>query len=138
MDCPRCQSSHHCKAGIVNGRQRYRCNACHYHYTVLQKSDVKSQDMHRMALEMYLEGVGFRSIGRLLRISYGTVYQWIRQYGRKASLPIKTPSIPFVELDEIHSYVGQKKTTAGRGLLLIDLESGFSLLSAATAPQKRV
>ncbi|WP_436405195.1 helix-turn-helix domain-containing protein [Moraxella lacunata] len=28
---------------------------------------------------MYLEGLGFRSIGRVLNISYGTVYQWVKQ-----------------------------------------------------------
>jgi transposase-like protein len=88
MDCPRCKSSHYCKDGIVKGRQRYRCKVCCYHYTVVGKSDVKPADMHRKALEMYLEGLGFRAIGRLLRISYGTVYYWIRKYGSTATLPV--------------------------------------------------
>jgi len=26
---------------------------------------------------MYFEGLGFRAIGRILKISYGTVYQWV-------------------------------------------------------------
>jgi hypothetical protein len=36
----------------------------------------------------------------------------------------------------MHTYVGQKKTTAGYGLLLIDMESGISLLSVETVRQK--
>jgi insertion element IS1 protein InsB len=34
-----------------------------------------------MALELYLEGLGFRAIGRVLRMSYVTVYYWIKEWG---------------------------------------------------------
>ena len=56
-------------------------------YTVERKSDIKTLDAKRLALEMYLEGLGFRSIGRVLKISYGTVYAWIKEWGSKVSLP---------------------------------------------------
>jgi len=52
-------------------------------------------------------------------------------------LPQRKEAIDIVELDEIHTYVASKKTTVGYGLLLIDLENGLSLLSAATAPLKQ-
>jgi transposase-like protein len=137
MQCPRCGSENHCKDGIVQGRQRYKCKECKYHYTVFKKSDVKSSNTKRMAFEMYLEGLGFRAIGRILRISYGTVYQWVKQWGSRLELPKRNEAIEFVELDEMHTYVGSKKTTNGYGLLLIDMESGFSLLSVGTDQQKR-
>jgi transposase-like protein len=38
---------------------------------------------------MYLEGIGFRGIGRVLDISYGTVFQWIKKAGKAASPPRK-------------------------------------------------
>ena len=104
MDCPKCKQTKHCKAGFTKGRQRYKCKSCGYYYTVEKKSDVKSEETRRMALEMYLEGVGFRSIGRLLRISFGTVYQWIKKWGEQVDLSIRTESISIVELDELHSY----------------------------------
>jgi hypothetical protein len=44
-------------------------------------------------------------------------------------LPKRQEGIAVVELDEMHTYVGQKKTIDGYGLLLIDMENGFSLLS---------
>ena len=90
-----------------------------------------------MALEMYLEGLGFRAIGRILKISYGTVYQWVKEWGSKVDLPQRKEAVDIVELDEIHTYVASKKTTAGYGLLLIDLENGSSLLSVEIAPQKQ-
>ena len=53
------------------------------------------------------------------------------------SLPRRATPVKTVELDEMHTYVGQKKTTAGYGLLLIDLEKGISILSVATAQQSQ-
>ena len=136
MDCPKCQSAEHCKAGHAKGRQRYKCKLCGHYYTVESKSDVKPEAVRRMALEMYLEGVGFRSIGRLLKISYGTVYQWVKKLGKQIDLPVRAEPVGIVELDELHSYVAQKKTIAGHGLLLIDFQNGLSLLSVETAPRQ--
>ena len=82
MDCPRCESIDDCKAGILRGNQRYRCKSCKYHYTVRKHRNEKSEETKKLALPMYLEGLGFRAIGRLLEISYGTVYQWVRKYGQ--------------------------------------------------------
>jgi transposase-like protein len=115
MDCPRCKSMKHCKAGFVGGRQRHKCKECGYYYTVDRKSDVKTSETKRLALDMYLEGLGFRAIGRILKISYRTVYVWVREWGSKVSLPRKDVSISIVELDEMHTYVGQKK-------LLLDMD----------------
>jgi len=75
MDCPKCKRIEHLKSGIVQGHQRYTCKSCNYHYTVLAKSDVKSANTRRMTFERYLEGLAFRAIGRILKTSYGTVYQ---------------------------------------------------------------
>ena len=138
MDCPKCKSSRHIKDGIVNNRQRYKCKDCLYRYTVERKSDVKTVETKRLALDMYLEGLGFRSIGRVLKISYGTVYSWVKEWGSKVSLPRRESPVEIVELDEMHTYVGQKKTTVGYGLLLIDLEKGISILSVATVQQPLV
>lgn len=137
MDCPKCKSSSYVKDGIVQNRQRYRCKECHYRYTVAEKSDVKSPEIRRLALEMYLEGLGFRSIGRILRISYGTVYSWVKKWGDAVELPVSKEAVEIVELDEMHSYVGEKKTTVGYGLLLIDLEKGTSILSVGTDPPRQ-
>ncbi|KAA6345553.1 hypothetical protein EZS27_006911 [termite gut metagenome] len=137
MDCPRCGSLNYRKDGFVNSRQRYECKECGYHYTVAKKSDVKSAETRRMALKLYLEGQGFRAIGRLLQISYGTVYAWVKDWGSKVDLPKKEEGVEFMELDEMHTYVGSKKTTVGSGLPLIDSEKDLSLLSVGTVPHKQ-
>jgi transposase len=99
-----------------------------YYYTVSQKADTSNQSQRRLALTLYLEGLGFRSIGRILGFSHVAVYNWIKSFGEQIE-GVKQKKATIVEIDEMHSYVGNKKTIAGSGLLLIDLASASSMLS---------
>ncbi|GIM58998.1 hypothetical protein CAPN007_12060 [Capnocytophaga canimorsus] len=109
MKCTRCQSLNKIKAGFVGGRQRYKCKDCGYFFSVEKKSDVKTPEQKCLTLQMYLEGLGFRAIGRILNISYGTVYRWVKKWGESVEFPQNEEPIEIVELDEIHSYVQSKK-----------------------------
>lgn len=52
-------------------------------------------------------------------ISHVTVLNWVRKYGKDLSFLRKEDSkSKEVEVDELHSYVGDKKTTYGSGVLL--------------------
>ena len=130
QECPRCKSQQFIKSGIVKERQRYKCKECAYYYSVFQKSDTSNQSQRRLALTLYLEGLGFRSIGRILGFSHVAVYNWIKSFGEQIET-VKQKEATIVEIDEMHSYVGNKKTIAGSGLLLIDLASASSMLSLA-------
>ena len=66
MDCPKYGGKVHCKDGIVQGRQRYLCKGCRYRYTVERRAGTGDKATKRQALELYLNGLGFRSIGRIL------------------------------------------------------------------------
>ena len=136
--CPGCGSADRTKDGIIKQRQRWKCKGCNKRYTVERPSDVRPPETRRLALELYLEGLGFRAIGRVLKVSYVTVFGWIKEYGSRAGELKSEQSVEVVELDEMHTYVGNKKTTAGYGLLLIDIENGSSLLSVETEASGRV
>ncbi len=64
----------------------------------------------QMALRLYLEGVSFRAIGRLLSVNYVSVINWVNAH--EASLPDdvldKTPA-DTVEVDELFTFIAQKK-----------------------------
>lgn len=65
-----------------------------------------------MALELYLEGLGFRAIERVLGVSHVSVMKWVEKYGKdlnfvKAEGENKEAKI--IEIDEICTYL-QKKT----------------------------
>ena len=48
----------------------------------------------------------------------------------------RTRGVEIVEMDEMHTYIGVKKTIAGSGLLLIDMERAFSRALWAPATRK--
>ena len=70
--CPKCSSEKYGKDSIVKGKQRYRCKSCDFRHAVQHRG--KSPDVKRQTLELYLEGLGFRSIGRFLKCSHTVSY----------------------------------------------------------------
>jgi len=123
MDCPKCQSKNNVKNGIAGNRQRYRGKNCFYNYTFPQRG--KPKEMKKMALRLYLEGLGLRSIGRLLSVSHVSVMNWIKNFGEKLEELESDNQLEVVEMDEMHTYIGAKKTIVGYGLLLTDLENNL-------------
>ncbi|MCP4747604.1 MAG: IS1 family transposase [Desulfobacteraceae bacterium] len=93
--------------------------------------------MKRQALELYLKGLGFRSIGRFLKCSHASVYNWIKSFGEAANELRSDSVLEVVKMDEMHTYIGSKKTTAGYGLLLIDMGKDSSTAYCATATQRQ-
>jgi len=91
-----------------------------------------------MALHLYLEGLGFRSISRILKVSNVAVLNWIKAFGLEIeknhgeSAPIKV-----VELDEVHTYIQSKKTIAGSGWLLIGMEEDMLISCLVQGEQKQ-
>ena len=138
MKCPNCISERKVKSGIIKERQRYKCKDCGCNFTVEIKSTAKPKSMKKQALHLYLEGLGFRSIGRFLGVSNVSVLNWIKSFGESvASLHSAKDEIEVVELDEMHSYIGSKKTIVGFGLLLIDMEKDLSISLLATGALKQ-
>ena len=105
--CPRCVKENCVKDGIVRGRQRWRCRECGCRHTVQQRG--KEAHLKRQAVELYLEGLGFRSIGGFLRVSHVAVYNWIRSLGGKLEELRSANAIELVEMDEMHTTIGSKK-----------------------------
>lgn len=137
MNCPKCNKSEKVKNGIVRDLQRYKCKNCGFNFTVHKRSNEYPKSIRKKALQLYLEGLGFRSIGRILEVSNVTILNWIRSFGEEVqSLQCDSQEIKMVELDEIHSYIGNKKTTVGYGLLLIDMEKDSSISLLATEVMK--
>lgn len=138
MKCPKCLCAKRVKSGIIKGNQRYKCKDCGCNYTVEVKSTAKPKLMKKHALHLYLEGLGFRSIGRVLGVSNVSVLNWIHRFGKEVlELNSESQKIEMVELDEMHSYLDSKKTTVGNGLLLIDMGKDSSISLLAIEAMKR-
>jgi hypothetical protein len=123
------------KDGIVKSRQRYFCRDCKHRFTVEQVG--KPNKIRRDALILYLEGLGFRSIGRYLNVSHVAVFNWIKSFGERLDDFRNPEDIEVVELDEMHTYIGSKKTTVGSGLLLIEMGTDSSIVKLVRVEQKQ-
>lgn len=115
MKCLRCQSEAVVKRGKnASGSQRYLCKACGRHFTPQPKLMGYPPDIRRQAVAMYVDGQNFRRIGRNLNVNYQSVANWVNAAGaRAAATPIPRPAVSeeaTVELDELFTFVGDKKT----------------------------
>jgi len=137
MKCPRCKGDNFVKNGIIKGQQRYRCKSCGLNYSVEFKSTATRDYTRRFALMLYLEGLGFHSIGRLLHVSHVSVIKWVRRYGKQLEELKNDKPVNVVEMDELHTYIGSKKATAGYGLQLIERQEStlISLLETGALRQ---
>ncbi|MGZ8908008.1 MAG: transposase-like zinc-binding domain-containing protein [Methylobacter sp.] len=108
MNCPQCSWADCSKDGIVNGKQRYRCKSCGYRPTV-QYRGISPAIIKRQALQLYLEGFGFRSIGRFLKCSHVAVYNWIRAHGESIEAIRSAAGVDVVERDEMPTISVLKK-----------------------------
>jgi transposase len=95
--------------------------------------------LKKLALQLYVEGLGFRSIGRILKVSQVSIMNWIKKFGEMAvDTPELVPPSSIIEMDEIHTYVREKKTTFGFGLQLTDSERGLLISRLGAEPKQLV
>jgi hypothetical protein len=115
-------------------RQRYLCKNCRFYFTTGHRG--KPPALRCQALQLYLEGLGFRGIGRFLRVSNVTVLNWIKSFGREVAARHQPEGgLPVIEMDELHSFVESKKNLAGFGWLLIGMGKDGSISCLAIAQQ---
>lgn len=65
----------------------------------------------------------------MLQVSNVTVLNWIREFAEQVE-PIRSPEsmVETVEIDELCTYLHEKKTSSGSGWLLIATGTGSSVL----------
>lgn len=128
-NCPKCHAAEATKSGVVAGRQRYKCKQCGYYYTVAKTG--KEIDSHYVikALQLYLEGVSYREIERLLGVSHVSVMNWVKKYGVTA--PRQTDYHPTHQLltqKELVEFFQQPDNVRGAGVVVTEVGDKFMLL----------
>ncbi len=122
MHCPKCISEDYVKSGFTKRKQRYKCKKCGCNFTQSHSKNY-SFKVKFQAAKLYLEGLGFRSIGRILGVSNVTVLNWIRQFGQitrayvQTKLPEDIHEIEVIEIDEMWHFTQKKNESSGSGSL---------------------
>ena len=114
--CPHCQSAERqVKSGFNRtGSRRLQCQLCRRQYTPEPNPLGYDDKTREAALKLYLEGNGFRRIGRLLSVNHQSVANWVtaahmRLQAKKAPVP-EAESAGTLEMDELFTFVGAKKS----------------------------
>lgn len=110
--CPYCQSpERQVKCGFNRtGSRRPQCQSCRRQYTPEPNPLGYDEKTREAALKLYLEGDGFRRIGRLLGVNHQSVPNWVT--AAHARLPAEQAggAAGTLEMDELFTFVGGKKS----------------------------
>ena len=64
------------KNGFTRGHQRFLCKTCNRNQICIDRRIKHSNSKRHLAISMYLNGAGFRSIGRVLNVSFLDQKSW--------------------------------------------------------------
>lgn len=127
--CPRCQDVNIVKAGIIKERQRYLCKSCNYYFTV-NKVGKKIDDYYvTKALQLYLEGLSYREIERILGVSHVSVSSWVKKYN--ISRPPHSdfhPTYKVFKQSELLDYLSKENNIKGSGIVITEFGDKYMMI----------
>ncbi len=106
MKCKYCFKNRCIKKGVRNSTQRYQCKNCSkyqlkdYKYKLFEINDEKN------IISLNAEGVGIRSISRVLGYSKGTISRKILELSKRVVRPIYAQYNQTYEVDEMCTFIG--------------------------------
>jgi transposase len=125
--CKFCGGVHLVKNGFVHGSQRYKCRDCDRNPIVGDKRVRYDNRTRALAVAMYLNSCGFRSIGRVLDVPFQLVHHWIKRAGTIVEAAVAAQKdapreIAILEMDELFTYIQKNRGKSEYGWLLIGTE----------------
>ena len=117
--CPKCGSLKHVKAGFVRNRQRFYCKEYNHHFTINNKG--VASEIKRLALHLYLEGMGYRAISRVTGVSDVAIAKWINPV-KDSLLPMRKKQVRITNLHKLEHFFITKELFNKYGWLLIGIE----------------
>jgi transposase-like protein len=128
-ECPNCKSARYIKSGIINNRQRYKCKECHYFFTVNKVGKKIDEYYVNKALQLYLEGLSYREIERILGVSHVSIINWVKKY--KIKRPENTnyhPTYKILNANELSIYFSKPSNIKGSGVIVTELGDKYMLI----------
>lgn len=129
LACPKCKGDHIVKSGVINEKQRYLCKGCNYYFTVNKIGKKIDNYYVTKALQLYLEGLSFREIERILGVSHVTVSNWVKEFKvKKPSHGDYHPTYRIYSHIELVEYLKNKDQLSGAGMIITELGDKFMLI----------
>jgi len=125
MECRFCLSDNAIKSGKVRQKQRYKCKSCCKHFITDFVSRGVDISIKLQALALIKEGVAFRAVARLIKVSLSAVLKWFKNKALVVKEIVNNRSIDqikkidVVEIDEMWHYTQKNREKYGYGLLFL-------------------
>ena len=127
--CPRCQQKNVVKSGIVNERQRFLCKDCHYYFTVKKLGKQIDSYFVTKALQLYLEGLSYREIERIIGVSHVTISSWIKKYNiKRPSHSEFHPVYKVFKQNELVDFIHNEENIKGFGLIITEFGDKYMMI----------
>ncbi len=128
-NCPSCKSTSFVKAGIVKEKQRYKCKKCSYFFTVNKVGKQIDNYYVNKALQLYLEGLSYREIERILGVSHVSISNWVKKFNIKRPYRFEHHSTyKIVNKEELSKYFQEEKNLIGAGVIVTELGDKFMII----------
>ena len=114
----KCGGGNSVRTGFVKGEQRYKCKDCGCQFVPTKQRGRPEKDK-LLAVWLYLNGLSFRRIARLFKVTHKTIYDWVGTYTREHYVkPAPKGESVVIELDKMWHFLSQKnKNMDMEGLL---------------------
>lgn len=128
-NCPKCDSDKIVKSGLVKERQRFKCKACNYFFTVNKLGKKVDNYYIIKALQLYLEGVSYREIERILGISHVSVINWVKSYNISRPPGEKyNPTYKILKHKELVEFYADPENLKDKGMIVTGLGDKYMLI----------
>lgn len=129
IKCPKCQGSDCVKSGIIKERQRFKCKACNYFFTVMKEGKKIDPYYVVKALQLYLEGVTSREIERILGVSHVSVLNWVKEFHiRKPENFDYHPTYKVLTHSELIDFFTHREQLTSAGFMITELGDKFMMI----------
>jgi insertion element IS1 protein InsB len=108
MRCKFCDHSCQKAEKHKNGTQKFYCRRRKKYQQSIYRNKAWDQSAKSLICKMICEGVSVRGIARILKISINAVQSGIRRAGKATVKPPIGFYQPSVEVDELHTFIGNK------------------------------
>jgi transposase len=83
---------------------------CGKKYTPEPQEQGYSAEFRLQAVKMYVDGLNLRRVARQLGVSPQSVANWVNAHAAHLPAPPVPEEVQVVEMDELHTFIEQKKT----------------------------
>ncbi|NMM47972.1 IS1 family transposase [Marinigracilibium pacificum] len=127
--CPRCDSPETVKSGFINEKQRYKCKKCNYFFTVNKIGKKLDNDKITKIIQLYMEGISYREIERLLGISHVTAMKLIKKHNvKRPETSGYQPTYKILSHSELISFINEKPNISNKGLIISTIGDKYMII----------